>query len=60
VIRESVPTLAGNYLDYFEGVYEAVRNGAIPPVTGRDGVHIIQIIEAAFKSSEEKRVITLS
>jgi len=60
VIRESVPTLAGNYLDYFEGIYEAVRNGAIPPVTGRDGVHIIQIIEAAFKSSEEKRVITLS
>ena len=60
VIRESVPTLAGNYLDYFEGIYEAVRNNATPPVTGRDGVHIIQIIEAAFKSSEEKRVITLS
>jgi predicted dehydrogenase len=60
VIRETVPTLLGNYLGYFDGIYEAVRNGAMPPVTGRDGINTIRIIEAAFKSNEEKKVISLT
>lgn len=58
VVRETVPTLQGNYLQYFDGVYEAVRNNAVPPVTAKDGVNIIRIVEAAFRSSEEKRVVS--
>lgn len=60
VIRETVPTLQGNYAGYFDGIYEAIRNGAMPPVTGRDGINTIRIIEAAFRSSETRRVISLA
>jgi scyllo-inositol 2-dehydrogenase (NADP+) len=60
VIRENIPTLPGNYLEYFNGIYEAIRNGATLPVTGKDGINTIRIIEAAFRSNEEKRVISLN
>lgn len=60
VIRENIPTLQGNYMGYFSGVFEAIRQGAIPPVTGRDGINTIRIIQAAFQSSKEKRVVPLN
>ena len=59
VIRETVPTLQGNYLDYFEGVYEAIRNRAPSPVAAQDGINTVRVIEAAFQSSAEKKVISL-
>jgi predicted dehydrogenase len=59
IIREKVPTLQGNYFDFFDGVYEAIMNGKTEPVTALDGVNVMQIIEAAFQSNEQKRVIDL-
>lgn len=59
IIREKVPTLQGNYYDFFDGVYEAIINGKSEPVTAQDGVNVMQIIEAAFQSNEQKRVIDL-
>jgi hypothetical protein len=34
-------------------------NGKTEPVTALDGVNVMQIIEAAFQSNEQKRVIDL-
>jgi scyllo-inositol 2-dehydrogenase (NADP+) len=59
IIREKVPTLQGNYYDFFDGVYEAIANGKIEPVTAKDGVNVMRIIEAAFQSSEQRRAIDL-
>jgi predicted dehydrogenase len=59
ITREKVPTLQGNYYDFFEGVYQAVANGKSEPVTAQDGVNVMRIIEAAFQSSEQKRAINL-
>ncbi len=59
LIREKVPTLQGNYYDYYDGVYQAIRHDKPMPVTASDGVHVMQIIEAAFKSNAEKKVIDL-
>lgn len=59
VIKEYVPTLAGNYGEYYEGIYNALRNNAAMPVTGEDGLNVIAVIEAAFASSKEKKVIEL-
>lgn len=59
VVKETIPTLNGNYMSYFDRLYEAVRNGAQPPVLAQDAMNTIRVIEAAFKSSEEKRVIEL-
>ncbi|HEU5292083.1 MAG TPA: Gfo/Idh/MocA family oxidoreductase [Cyclobacteriaceae bacterium] len=57
IIRESVKTLQGNYLDYYDGVYKAIANSQKPPVTADEGVLVMRIIEAAFKSYREKKVI---
>jgi predicted dehydrogenase len=59
IIREKVPTLQGNYYDFFEGVYQAVANNKSEPVTAQEGVNVMRIIEAAFQSSEQKRAINL-
>lgn len=59
IVREKIPTLQGNYFDFFEGVYHAITNDATEPVTAQEGVHVMQIIEAAIQSHNEKKVIDL-
>jgi predicted dehydrogenase len=59
VVKELVPSLKGNYGDYYEAIYNALRNNAELPVTGEEGMKVIQVIEAAIKSNKEKRVIEL-
>lgn len=57
VIREIVPTLHGNYFEFFDGIYDSITNNKPEPVTAEDGVNVMRIIEASIKSNEEKRVI---
>ncbi len=58
-VREKYPTLPGNYLDFFEDVYQSIRNNAPVPVTGEQALDVIKIIEAAYQSNTEKRVVNL-
>jgi predicted dehydrogenase len=51
--------LQGNYGEYYEGIFQALRNNAPLPVTGEEGLNVIKVIEASFKSSREKKVIEL-
>lgn len=57
VIRELVRSEKGNYGDYYEGIYHAIRNNAPVPVTAEEGMKVIRVIEAALKSFKEKKVI---
>ena len=57
VIRERVPTEKGSYMDYFNGMYEAIRNNAPLPVTAEQGVRIIRVIEKAYQSRAEKKIV---
>jgi len=59
VIKELIPSLKGNYGDYYDGIYNAIRNNANVPVSGEEGMKVIQVIEAAIKSNQEKKVIEL-
>ncbi len=59
IVKKYIPSLKGNYMTYYEGIYQAIRNNAPVPVTAQDGKKVIIIIEAAFKSNKEKRVIGL-
>lgn len=54
-----VDTLAGNYMQYFDGIYKAIRNNEPAPVTALDGINVIRIIEAAYQSSREQKVINI-
>lgn len=58
-IKEKIPTLQGNYYDFFEGVYQSVINDKVEPVTAREGLQVMQIIEAAIKSNTQGEVIVL-
>ena len=59
IVKKHIPTLQGNYYDFFDGVYHSIINDAIEPVSAQDGVHVMQIIEAAIQSSAQKMVIDL-
>lgn len=59
LIREYLPSESGNYMEYYEGIYTAIVNGTSLPVTAEDGMEVVEVIEAAFKSSNEKKVIEL-
>ncbi len=59
VIRENIQSERGNYGDYYEGMQDAIINNKPVPVAAEDGLNVIRIIEAAFKSSEAKKVFTL-
>ena len=57
--KESIPTEQGNYMLYYDGVYNAVRNNKSLPVSGKEALQVIKVIEAAIKSNNEKKVIEL-
>ncbi len=57
MIKEHIPSLKGNYRAFYDGVYEAIRNGAAPPVSAEEGLNVIRIIEAAIESNQQKKVV---
>jgi predicted dehydrogenase len=59
VLNLKVPTLQGNYYDFFEGVYQAIASNKNEPVTAQEGVHVMQIIETAIQSSAQMKAINL-
>lgn len=59
IIREYIISQRGNYMGYYHELYEAIRNDKLLPVRAEEGLDVIRIIEAAFKSIAEKRIIDL-
>lgn len=59
IIRKKVPSLKGNYMEYYDGIYEAIRNNKTVPVSGNEGLDVIKVIEAAIKSNSANRRIDL-
>lgn len=58
-VKQYLPGTSGNYMDYYQGIYEAIANNAPNPVDPKDAENVIRIIEAAFQSSKEGRVVNL-
>lgn len=57
LIRENLPSLRGNYMDYFEAIYQSIRYDAPLPVTPSEALNVVRLITAAFQSSKEGRVV---
>lgn len=57
--KEFISSEPGNYMAYFDSIYETIRNNAAVPVSAEDGRSVIQIIEAAKKSNAQKKVVDL-
>jgi scyllo-inositol 2-dehydrogenase (NADP+) len=56
---ERVPTERGRYLDFYENVVAAIRDGGPPPVDPADAREGLRIIEIARRAAAEGRRITL-
>jgi predicted dehydrogenase len=58
-VIEFIISEQGNYNDYYDGIYEAIRNNQPLPVTAEEGAEVVRIINAAFESSELQKVLEL-
>lgn len=59
IVRDYVATERGNYNDYYNGIYESIRNDKPLPVTADDALKVIKIIEAAYESSKAGKVVEM-
>lgn len=57
--KEFIHSEKGNYMMYYDGIYNAIRNNGPLPVSADDGRLVIQIIEAAKTSNAHKKVVDL-
>ena len=46
-------------MEYYDGIYKALRNNKQLPVSAEEGLNVIKIIESALKSHKERKVIYL-
>jgi predicted dehydrogenase len=53
------PLVAGNYMAYYDNIFEAIRRGADLMVTPQQARDVIRIIEAGYKSSLLGQVVHL-
>ncbi|MGC4104420.1 Gfo/Idh/MocA family oxidoreductase [Ferruginibacter sp.] len=57
-IREYLHSENGNYREYYDGIYQTLTAGAPLPVSAEEGKNVIQVIEKAYQSNREKKVVT--
>ena len=55
-----IPSEKGDYMQFYNNVHETLAASAKPAVSAQDGALCMQIIDAAFTSASEQRVISLS
>lgn len=60
LIKEHIPTEQGNYMYFYDALYNAIVNKTQPAVTAEDGLNVIKLIKAAFKSNNERRVVEIN
>ena len=46
-------------LEYVRAFVRAIRTNGEPPITGRDGVEALRVVEAVYKSANEKRWVEI-
>jgi predicted dehydrogenase len=57
--REEVISETGNYMEYYEGIYQALTAAKPLPVTAEEGLSIMRIIETAINSDLQRRVLDI-
>ncbi|MCR1024600.1 Gfo/Idh/MocA family oxidoreductase [Cellulophaga baltica] len=59
VVKEKITSLKGDYMLYYDAIYDAIRTDKPVPVSAEEGMEVIRVIEAALQSNLEKRVVPL-
>lgn len=53
------PTVAGNYLSYYDNIFQAIRMNVPLQVSANEARDVIRIIEAAYESSNKGEVVPI-
>lgn len=59
ISHNKYPSLPGDYNAFYENIYQHIRNKETLQTDARGVLDIIRLIEAAYQSSQEKKVIQL-
>jgi scyllo-inositol 2-dehydrogenase (NADP+) len=59
IIKEHISSPQGNYMEYYDSIYKAMRLQQPLPVTAEEGLNVIRVITAAYKSNQQKKTIEL-
>jgi scyllo-inositol 2-dehydrogenase (NADP+) len=54
ITREKVPTLRGDYRDFYAQVRDAIVENAKPPVTGEEALRLMYTLELCVESSRKR------
>ena len=60
VVRERVRTIPGNYLAFYDNLYAAIRKGGALAVKPEQSMRVIEVIEAASRSSSIRQAVQLN
>jgi scyllo-inositol 2-dehydrogenase (NADP+) len=58
-VRQHVISEQGNYMELYDGLYNAIVDNKKPPVTGEDGLKVMKLIEAALQSADTHKTIVI-
>jgi scyllo-inositol 2-dehydrogenase (NADP+) len=59
IVKEHIASVNGNYMDYYNGIYEALTVNADTAVSPGDAKNVILIIEKSYQSNREKKLISI-
>jgi scyllo-inositol 2-dehydrogenase (NADP+) len=59
VVREYINSERGNYMVFYDQLFKAFREDGPLPVPPEDGRKVIHVIEKAYQSQGEKKIVTL-
>ncbi|SMO79893.1 Gfo/Idh/MocA family oxidoreductase [Solitalea koreensis] len=58
-VRKHLKTPPSNYMDFYNALYESIREGKKAPIEPQDALLGIELIEACYQSQHEKRIIAI-
>lgn len=58
-IRTSVTSLQGNYMEFYDALYEGITNDQDLPVSGEEGLNVMRIIGAVQESHNTRSIVSL-
>jgi scyllo-inositol 2-dehydrogenase (NADP+) len=58
-VEGTIETLPGNYLSFYQNVYEAIREGKSLAVKHQESVQLIQLIEACQESNKRHQAVKI-
>ena len=56
---KNIPSLQGNYMEFYDGLYQCLFHGDNLPVTAQDGLNVMRVIEAVLLSNQSQKIIYL-